>query len=373
MSSSIKRPSCFARQPAKATYVLWTVLCSLTKLPMILILYSRQSTRPNRNWSFKQAFVNEVVKTVLDCVAVTETKTPQITRKSVTTGDYTLLEPADPTYYRERLKDPAIKPLPVGADWVPSAYSKERDADKSICLHFHGGAFITLSPSSPNAQWGPRNIANELEAPVLIVDYRLSCNLDSRFPAALQDAVTAYKHLLSEGIPSTRIFLSGDSAGGNLVLALLRYIAEEQTIGSDLLPSPAGAMLWSTWVDMSRDPRSFDYHVNACSDYVTPSLVAWGIREYVPDSESISGPYFSPLKHPFRTETKLFVQAGTSEVQIDDIRDFTKEMKHVPGNRIRYHEIADGVHDVFASGGDLDFQPQAVDAVRQSIAFFSET
>ena len=56
----------------------------------------------------------------------------------------------------------------------------------------------------------------------------------TRVPAALQDAVTIYHHLLSTGIPSTSIILSGTSSGGHLVLGLLRYIAS--TSPQNLLP-----------------------------------------------------------------------------------------------------------------------------------------
>lgn len=78
---------------------------------------------------------------------------------------------------------------------------------------------------------------------VFMPQYRLSCNKDCQFPAALQDALTAYCYLTQTmHVPADRIVLSGDSAGGNLVLSLLRYLAE---FGDALkLGSPRAAWLW---------------------------------------------------------------------------------------------------------------------------------
>jgi len=76
---------------------------------------------------------------------------------------------------------------------------------------------------------------------VFMPQYRLSCNADCQFPAALQDAVTAYYYLTKVmQISSSRIILSGDSAGGNLVLSLLRYMAD----GGGELGTPRAAWLW---------------------------------------------------------------------------------------------------------------------------------
>jgi acetyl esterase/lipase len=54
--------------------------------------------------------------------------------------------------------------------------------------------------------------------------------------------------VLDQGVDPTKIIISGDSAGGSLVIALLRYIEKNKTLG---LPSPRGVMAWSPWVDIS--------------------------------------------------------------------------------------------------------------------------
>lgn len=78
---------------------------------------------------------------------------------------------------------------------------------------------------------------------VFMPQYRLSSHADCQFPAALQDAVTSYSYLTQElGVPGSKIILSGDSAGGNLVLALLRYLADYTERLA--LQVPSAAWLW---------------------------------------------------------------------------------------------------------------------------------
>ncbi|KAI9725620.1 MAG: hypothetical protein M1828_002905 [Chrysothrix sp. TS-e1954] len=284
-------------------------------------------------------------------------------------GDFVLLRPSHKIYQLKPLMDPKIKAMPVSALWIPD--SRELNANKKVCLHFHSGAFVLYTPNAPPVQWGPRNIAEVFDIRVLSVDYRLSCNADSHFPAALQDAVTAYKHLLDTGVPAAQIILSGDSSGANIVIALLRFIAEQRAEGEakEQLPCPASAMLWSPWVDMSRNISPESHYRNAAIDFLPANLLAWGAHEYLPDLSLSSDPYFSPAKHPFRTESRLFVQAGSSEVMIDDIERFCMEMKRVPGNCVELLVVPNGVHDIFGAGNTLGFAEQAIDGVKAAKEF----
>jgi acetyl esterase/lipase len=82
---------------------------------------------------------------------------------------------------------------------------------------------------------------------VICPQYRLASNPGGRFPAQLQDAITSLLYLTEEmQVPASKITISGDSAGGNLCLALLRYISDNPKAA---VPSPGCAFLWSPWVD----------------------------------------------------------------------------------------------------------------------------
>ena len=96
----------------------------------------------------------------------------------------------------------------IAAEWVraPSAQTER------AILYLHGGAFVMCSPATH------RELAARLSActnaAVLVLDYRLAPEYP--FPAAMQDAVSAYRWLLDKGYAERHIVIGGDSAGGGL-------------------------------------------------------------------------------------------------------------------------------------------------------------
>lgn len=100
---------------------------------------------------------------------------------------------------------------------------------------------------------------------VFCPQYRLASNPGARFPAQLQDAITSLLYLTEEmKVPISKVTISGDSAGGNLCLALLRYISDNPKAA---VPSPACAFLWSPWVDPVCAPCSS--YSNSCPSMPT--------------------------------------------------------------------------------------------------------
>jgi monoterpene epsilon-lactone hydrolase len=98
----------------------------------------------------------------------------------------------------------------------------------------HGGAYIALHPKFYRSYSG---------VPVMIVDYRLAP--EHPFPAALEDAMSAYTWLLDKkGYRPYQIILAGDSAGGNLSVASLMTL---QKTGK---PMPKAAVCLSPWLDL---------------------------------------------------------------------------------------------------------------------------
>ena len=128
---------------------------------------------------------------------------------------------------------------PVDADGVAAEWSRAPGIDESrVMLFFHGGGYNIGSISSYRDFTG--RISRASTARVLSVGYRLAPEF--LFPAAVDDAVAAYRWLLRQGVPAHRIVLAGDSAGGGLVLAALVRLRDA---GDDLpLTVPA---LWRRW------------------------------------------------------------------------------------------------------------------------------
>src|SRR5204863_8446191 len=108
-------------------------------------------------------------------------------------------------------------------------------------LYLHGGGYVSGSfVCYRHLTW---RIASATGASVLIIDYRLAP--EHPFPAAVDDAVSAYRWLLDRTIAPAKIAIAGDSAGGGLVVATLLALRDTG------VPLPAAGVCISPWVDLS--------------------------------------------------------------------------------------------------------------------------
>ena len=173
-------------------------------------------------------------------------------------------------------------------------------------LYFHGGGYFFCSPETH------RPIAVTLGvtagARVFSCDYRLAP--EHRYPAAIEDAVAAYRALLAEGIPAGRIVIGGDSAGGGLALATLLSLRQAGD------PLPAGAVLFSPWTDLAgtgetlvtNDRTDVMFHGEKIRD---------GAVHYLGETPA-TDPLASPLYADLTGLPPLFVQASGAEVLLAD-------------------------------------------------------
>ena len=113
-------------------------------------------------------------------------------------------------------------------------------AHQAVVLYFHGGAYTIGGPASHRHLTAA--LAGACGTRALLVDYRLAP--EHPFPAAVEDAETAYRALLEEGWSGDQIILAGDSAGGGLAFALLHQI------GAYDLPRPLCMIGFSPWADL---------------------------------------------------------------------------------------------------------------------------
>lgn len=97
---------------------------------------------------------------------------------------------------------------------------------------------------------------------VLSVDYRMAP--EAPFPAGVVDAVCAYKYLLDNGTPASKIVISGDSAGGGLTYALAVYLRDHQSE----LPMPAGIAALTPWIDSGLDRMCHGNDLSDQLDYI---------------------------------------------------------------------------------------------------------
>ena len=135
---------------------------------------------------------------------------------------------------------------PVSAGGVSSLLVSPPDQPTTSILYLHGGGYVLGSA------FGYRHLAGAFalaaDAGALVPDYRLAP--EHPFPAAVDDALSAYRWLVDRGQEPGRILLAGDSSGGGLALSVLLSLKR------DGLPQPAGAVLFCPGVDLQRSPRS---------------------------------------------------------------------------------------------------------------------
>lgn len=181
-----------------------------------------------------------------------------------------------------------------------------RGTHQFALLYFHGGAF-TIG-SSLSHRWLAARLALGCQAAALVPDYRLAPEYP--FPAALDDAVTAYRYLLDQGYRADQIAVSGDSAGGNLALALLARLTQED------LPKPAALALLSPLTDMTFTSPTIA--TNRHRDLLVP--VEWGQRAaplYAPDM-ALDDPALSPLFADHSQTPPTIIHVADNEVLLAD-------------------------------------------------------
>ncbi len=179
----------------------------------------------------------------------------------------------------------------------------------AVLLYLHGGGYQVGSARS-HGELAAR-LARAAGVRALIVDYRLAP--EDPFPAALDDALAAYRWLLeAQGVPAGSIVLAGDSAGGGLVAATLVAARDRG------LPLPAAAALLSPWADLTGSGESMV--ANAGDDPIlSAEVLADMARSYAGDTD-LADPLVSPLFADLAGLPPLCVDVGTAELLADDGR-----------------------------------------------------
>ena len=303
---------------------------------------------------------------------------------------------------------PAYWILKEGYDWSP-AHDKALKDEKTM-LYIHGGAFVVSSfssvpvfvpiisqagtayPSHPTAVIPKASVKYSTSlSRVLSVDYRLAAvppRLGHPFPSAVLDAIAAYKYLVCEmGFIPQNITVGGDSAGGNIALAVTRYIIESNL---PHLPPPGGFIGASPAPDLSlsRADINSSHYTNALSDIFDippnthplsvgkPNIAAY-IGEMDPE-EAKHNRYISPMSKfvtPPNDDTKLFsgfprsyIIGGGAEHLLDDIVALADKMKD-DGVDVTTDFPPDAVHAFFVFGWH---EPERTESLIRCAAWLDE-
>lgn len=194
---------------------------------------------------------------------------------------------------------------PVRGEWL-----RPRAADDGFVLYLHGGGYVIGSPRSHRHLAAGIATAGRMHA--FVLDYRLAP--EHPFPAALDDAVAAYRWLIdTQQTEAGRIVLAGDSAGGGLVVSTLVALRDAG------LPLPAAGVCISPWTDLSCRLPSCDPKRPSYDPLIDHQVLRAMARAYM-GRRSLRTPSASPLFADLRGLPPLLIQAATDEALIDDAR-----------------------------------------------------
>jgi acetyl esterase/lipase len=184
-----------------------------------------------------------------------------------------------------------------------------------VVLYFHGGGFFMSSPVEHRVfTW---RIARACKAGLLAVDYRKAP--DHVHPAWVDDALAAYDELLALGYAPSDVVVSGDSAGGNIALALSHRV---RRLGK---PMPGKLLLFSPWADLACEGQSFRSNSRRDAMFHGPRVRALG--RYLTRGCDPRDPEVSPVNGDFAGFPEMLIFAGSTEVFLDDARTVARRAR----------------------------------------------
>ncbi len=189
---------------------------------------------------------------------------------------------------------------------------------KYVILYCHGGGYST--GSCLYGRTLTTKLATCTSMDVLSFDYRLAP--ESPYPAAGEDALKVWDYLMLLGYGARDVILVGDSAGGNMALALVHKLREQKRL------LPRGLVLMSPWTDLTCSGKSFDTKAEI-DPVLDRGYIDRMIEAYVgvnPEQEVLENPYISPLFGEFTGFPPTYIQVGSNEILLSDSLRLHKKM-----------------------------------------------
>jgi acetyl esterase/lipase len=249
------------------------------------------------------------------------------------------------------ISSPALSEVsitPVVQERFRGSWFAKKNAETHLTVFYlHGGGYSFYPQAYANFISLITLAANSR---TFAVDYRLSP--EHRFPAQLEDAIHAYRWLLETGTDPDTLIFAGDSAGGNLALALLLAARNSK------LPLPALVVALSPATDFESKHASM--FRNQASDWIDRQMLEkWAA--WFCDPAQRRDPLVSPFSADLRGVAPIYIQAGEAEILYDSIRAFADRARS-QGAEIVLEAWKSMNHDFQMFGPDV---PQSAEALRR--------
>lgn len=240
----------------------------------------------------------------------------------------------------------------VSAAGIPGEWISSPGAQNTIILYFHGGAYALGSVNTHRELVARLALAAQCSA--LVINYRLAP--EHPFPAALEDALKAYRWLIAEGHDPSCIFLAGDSAGGGLAITTTLALRD----GGETLPT--GVFCFSPWLDLTLSGSTL-FRNEKLDPMLKRSILEVYARYYI-GADKADNPYISPLHADLSGLPPIHLQSGGNEVLLDDSMRFCEKAQQ-SGVEITL-QVWDDMFHVFQL---IPLLPQSSEALQQVAEF----
>lgn len=199
---------------------------------------------------------------------------------------------------------------------VPGEWARG-EMRRAQVLYLHGGAYFTCSPQTHRSITGAFAIRGFA---TFAPDYRLAP--EHPFPAALEDALNAYRGML-ERWPAKKLVVAGDSAGGGLALATMLAAKDKG------MPMPGCIIMFSPWTDLACTGASLETNAERDSMLYAPRMRE-GAAIYLAGADPMD-PLASPLYGNLAGLPPMLIQVGDMEVLLDDSTRLAERVRAVGG------------------------------------------
>lgn len=178
--------------------------------------------------------------------------------------------------------------------------------DDKLLLYLHGGGYVVGGCDMHRQMVSHIARAGRIQA--LLPEYRLSP--ESKYPAAIEDAVGIYRTLLARGTKAENMVLAGDSAGGGLVMATLLSLRDAGE------PLPAAAILLSPFLDATASGESMQSRAMRDPWFRAEDVAR--IADYYCEPQQRRDPLVSPVFADVGGLPPLYIQVGDDEILLSD-------------------------------------------------------
>ena len=176
-----------------------------------------------------------------------------------------------------------------------------------MLLYTHGGGFAVGSASSHRKL--AAHVAKALGSVSFVLDYRRAPEF--QHPAQVEDGVAAFDALVASGVAPQDITTIGDSAGGNLAIAIALALKEQGK------QRPGQVIAFSPWLDMENKGETLVTN-NDTDALITPELLEGMIAGVLGDTVDRRSPLANPLYADFTGFPRLYLTAGSVESLLDN-------------------------------------------------------